>query len=132
METENKILNIEEIKTILSNINFAEHSCVDMDWDFEVGIAPSPDKEEGALLLMRTSFMRKDIDDGSFRKGWGRWHTTPFSTATEKSIIMTAWVCVKMIIEHELLEGFEYHDKKVFHPHKSLEALVYPDILPNR
>ena len=126
----NKTLTLEGIKKVLSNIKFAEHSCIDMGWGFEVGITPSSNQKEGDLLLMRTSFMRKDIDNGNFDKGWGRWHTTPLSFATEKSIVMTAWVCIKMIVEHELLEGFEYHNKKVFHPHKSLEALVFPDILP--
>lgn len=131
MEVENKALTIEDVQKILSNIKFAEYSCVDMDWDFQVGVAPSPDPEEGDLLLIRTSFMRKDIDDGTFGKGWGRWHTTPMKHASEKSIIMTAWVCIKMIIEHEVLEGFEYKGAKVFDPHKPLEALVYPKVLPN-
>lgn len=118
----NKPLTIDGVKEILKNINFAEYSCIDMGWDFEV-------KEQGDLYLIRTSFMRKDIDTGNLGKGWGRWHTTPAEVATETSIVMTAWVCVKMIVEHELLEGFEYKGKKVFHPHKTLDELVYPEKL---
>ncbi|MEK6828822.1 MAG: hypothetical protein AABY15_01760 [Nanoarchaeota archaeon] len=119
-EAKTKTLTIEDVKTILSNINFASYSCIDMGWEFEV-------KEEGSLYLIRTSFMRKDIVSGEFGKGWGRWHTTPVDCSTETSIVMTAWVCVKMIVEHELLESFEYKDKKVFNPHKSLDQLIYPE-----
>ena len=117
-------MNIEKVKIILSNIKFAEYSCIDMGWKFDVKVVSD-------LYLIRTSFQRKDINTGEFGTGWGRWHTTPVATATETSIVMTAWVCVKMIVEHELLEGFEYHNKKVFHPHQTLEMLVYPNTLPD-
>lgn len=120
--TKSKELTIQDVKDILDNINFAKYSCIDMGWDFEFKI-------EGGLYLIRTSFMRKDIDNGEMGKGWGRWHTTPVNGATETSIVMTAWVCVKMIVEHELLEGFEYKGKKVFNPHKTIDELIYPEKL---
>lgn len=115
-------MQIKQVEEILSRINFAKYSCLDMDFKFEA-------KEIDELFLIRTSFMRKDIDSGEFGKGWGRWHTTPKSTASETSIIMTAWICVKMVVEHELLEAFEYCNKKIFNPHKNLEELVYPEKL---
>ena len=120
VKTKNYQLTLDEVKKILSNINFASYSCIDMGWDFEVII-------EGKFYLMRTSFMRKDIITGEFGKGWGRFHTTPIDGATETSIVMTAWVCVKMIVDHELMESFEYKGKKVFNPHKTLDQLIYPD-----
>jgi len=128
-EIKTKTMTLEMVKEILSKLNFAKYSMLDFEWDFQVASVPNPEAEKGNLLLMRTSFMRKDIVDGTFDKGWGRWHTTPLKTASETSIVMTAWVCVKMIIEHELLEGFEYKETKVFNPHKSLTELVYPDTL---
>lgn len=115
-------MNIEKVKEILSNIKFAEYSCLDMNYQFEV-------KEVDDLFLIRTSFLRKDIVTGEFGLGWGRWHTTPSSTASETSIVMSAWVCVKMIVEHELLEGFLYLNTRVFNPHKSIDELVYPNII---
>jgi hypothetical protein len=123
-------LKLEDVIGILSNINFAQHSCIDMGWDFEVREAKGVEGVED-LFLIRTSFQRKDINTGKFDTGWGRWHTTPINTASETSIVMTAWVCVKMVVEHELLESFEYKGLKVFHPHKSLDELVYPKTLPN-
>lgn len=117
-----KEMTLECVAKILSEIKFAEYSCLDMDFDFQI-------KKSEDLFLIRASFMRKDIDNGKFGKGWGRWHTTPIKTANETSIVMTAWVCIKMIIEHELLEGFEYLGKKVFNPHKNLDQLVFPEKL---
>lgn len=122
IEPKKNELTIEDVKKILKNINFSEYSCIDMGWEFEIQI-------QGGMYMIRTSFMRKDIDTGKYGKGWGRWHTTPVNGATETSIVMTAWVCVKMIVEHELLEGFEYKGKKVFNPHKTIDQLVYPDKL---
>jgi hypothetical protein len=113
---------IEDAEEILSGINFSAHSCIDMSWEFEV-------KEQVGLYFIRTSFKRKDIVTGEFGVGWGRWHTTPVELASETSIIMTAWVAVKMIVEHELLESFEYHTKNVFNPHKTIKELIYPDTL---
>ena len=117
-------LELVDVREILNNVNFAEYSCIDMDWNFEV-------MNLDGFYMIRTSFKRKDIVSGEFGTGWGRWHTTPVAGATETSVIMTAWVAVKMIVEHELLESFEYKGKKIFNPHKSLEELIYPETLPN-
>jgi len=124
METiQKQSLTLNGVEKILSNINFSKHSCIDMGWGFEVEV-----RED--MYFIRTSFKRKDINTGEFGTGWGRWHTTPTEGATETSIVMTAWVCVKMIVEHELLEGFEYKGKKVLNPHKTVQELVYPETLP--
>ena len=122
----NNVLTFDDVQEILDNINFSKFSCIDMGWKFELTIR----KGSEDLYLFRTSFWRKDIIGGKPEWGWGRWHTTPAKYATKTSIIMTAWVCVKMIVEHELLEGFEYKEKKVFNPHKTIDELVYPEILP--
>ena len=115
-------MELKEVKEMLNNINFAEYSCLDMNYLFEV-------KEENSLFLIRASFQRKDINTGELGTGWGCWHTTPVDDATETSIVMTVWVCIKMIVEHELLEGFTYLKKKVFNPHKTVQELVYPETL---
>jgi hypothetical protein len=117
-------IDTEDVKEILDNINFAEHSCIDMGWEFEVKVVER-------FYFIRTSFKRKDINTGEFGTGWGRWNTTPIPWASETSIVMTAWVCVDQIVRHELLEGFEYKGKKVFNPHKTIDQLVYPETLPN-
>jgi len=115
-----KIMTINDVKKILSNVNFSKYSCLDMDYQFQVNLSAEN------LFLIRASFVRKDIESGKIERGWGRWHTTPVNTATETSIVMTAYVCVKMIVEHELLEGFEYLGEKLFNPHKNIDELVFP------
>lgn len=115
-------IDLDDVEEILSNVNFSKNSCIDMGWKFEVMI-------QGGFYLIRTSFQRKDIVTGEFGTGWGRWHTTPVVEACETSIVMTAWVAVKMIVEHELLEGFEYFGKKVLNPHKTVQELIYPEKL---
>lgn len=115
-------MDIKNVEKILDNINFAQYSCLNMDYKFEVKVIDR-------FFFIRTSFKRKDIISGEFGTGWGRWHTTPIESASETSIIMTAWVAVKMIVEHELLESFEYKQKKVFNPHKTISQLIYPETL---
>jgi hypothetical protein len=117
-------LEIEDVREILDNLNFSKHSCIDMGWKYEVEV-------HSGFYFIRTSFQRKDINDGEFGTGWGRWNTAPISGATETSIVMTAWVCVEQVVKHELLEGFEYKGKKVLSPHKTIQQLVYPENLPN-
>lgn len=129
MEIKNKKLTILDVREILGNINFSKHSCISMGWEFEAVLDYIDGVEH---YFIRTSFQRKDINSGEFGTGWGRWNTTPVETASETSIVMTAWVCVELIVKHELLESFEYYDKKVFNPHKGIEALVHPEILPRR
>ena len=120
--TKTKPLTIEDVKNILSNIVFAKYSMLDFDWDFKVEIL-------GEHYMIKTSFIRKDIDSGKVEPGWGRWYSMPILGATEKGVVMTGWMCIEQIIKHELLEGFEYNGVKVFDPHKSLEDLVYPKTL---
>jgi hypothetical protein len=42
---------------------------------------------------------------------------------------MTAFVAIKLVVEHEMLEAFEYQGEKLFNPHKSLDELAYPQAL---
>lgn len=119
-------MNIEKAKKILSNIKIAKYSCLDMNYQFQIKEVDEVEAHAG-FYFIRTSFQRKDINTGELGTGWGRWNTTPVSGATETSIVMTAWVCVEQVVKHELLEGFEYLNKKVFNPHKTIKQLIYPE-----
>ena len=110
-------MDIKEIKKIVKNITFAP-SNLDMGWKWEV-------KETDGGFLIRTSFKRPDTKTGKIGWGFGRWMFVDKNT-DDRGIVMTAWVCAKLIVDHELLEAFKYRDCRVFDPHKSLESLVYP------
>lgn len=113
-------MNIKEIKKVLKNIAFAP-SNLDMGWKFQV-------KKTKEGFLIRTSFKRPDTNNGKIGTGYGRWMFVN-KDADDRSIVMTAWVCAKLIVEHELLEAFLYKNVRILDPHKSLEELAYPKAL---
>jgi len=116
-----KIKNAEEVFKILSKISFAS-SCMDLGWGWEV----TPLGDVG--FLMRTSFNRPD----SYRprlvdRGYGRWMFCAWDTPTS-GIVKTAWLCVELVVRHELMEGFLYRKARIFNPHKSLTDLARPEL----
>ncbi len=140
-EVQNK-LSIFEIKRILKNISFAD-SCIDFEWNWEVvGVdgdvwIPNENQlsQEGLGryekihgFLINTTFKRPDTNTGIMGIGRGRrmWIE---ETASETSVVMTAWVCVELIIKHEAMEAFKYKDAKILNPHKTLNELAYPNYL---
>lgn len=112
-------MDINEINKIIKNITFAP-SNLDMGWDWE-----TKKVEEG--FFIRTSFKRPDTHTGEIGTGFGRWMFIPENT-DDRGVVMTAWVCAKLIVEHELLEAFLYKNVRILDPHKSLENLAYPEI----
>lgn len=114
-------MDIKEIKKIVKNISFAP-SNLDMGWKWQV-------KETQEGFLIRTSFKRPDTNTGKFGTGYGRWMFV-HKDADDRSIVMTAWVCAKLIVEHELMEAFLYKNVRILDPHKSLVDLAHPHVLP--
>ena len=110
-------MEIKEIKKIVKNITFAP-SNLDMGWKFQV-------KETSDGFLIRTSFKRPDTHSGKIGTGYGRWMFL-HKNIDERGIVMTAWVCAKLIVEHELMEAIKYRGVRILDPHKSLEELAYP------
>jgi hypothetical protein len=111
-------MDIKEIKKIIKKITFAP-SNLDMGWKFQVR-----EVQEG--FHIRTSFKRPDTNTGKIGTGYGRWMFV-HKDADDRGIVMTAWVCAKLIVEHEMLEMFKYENCRVFNPHKSLADLCYPE-----
>ena len=131
-EVQNR-LTAKELNEILNNISFAK-SCIDFEWGWEVieihgqyWDAENPiAKGELVGFLINTTFKRPDTNTGIVGIGRGRrmWIE---ATASETSVVMTAWVCVDLIIKHEAMEAFKYENAKILNPHKTLEQLAYPD-----
>lgn len=132
-EVQNK-LTLTEIKRILKNISFAD-SCIDFAWGWEIvkvdGVGyddlqnpKSSNKIRG--FLINTTFKRPDTNTGIVGIGRGR-RMWVEATASETSVVMTAWVCVDLIIKHEAMEAFKYQNAKILNPHKTLEQLAYPE-----
>lgn len=111
-------MDIKEIKKILKDISFAP-SNLDMGWEWQV-------KSIQDSFIMRCSFKRPDTNTGKVGTGYGRWMFV-HKDSDDRSIVMTAWICAKLIVEHELLEMFKYKGCRILNPHKSLEDLAYPE-----
>jgi len=43
---------------------------------------------------------------------------------TDDEVVKTAYVAVKMAVEHEVMEGFKFDGKTVFNPHVNYEDLL--------
>jgi len=114
-----------DIRTVLDRDISFEDSCVDMDWKWEVEeiFSSSGNLEPSLGYRIRTNFQRPDRDTGKVERGWGRWHEV-FTNPTESSIVKTAFVACKMILEHELMEAMKWKGKRPFDPHNTVEELV--------
>lgn len=133
-EVSNK-LTCFELKKILDDISFAP-SCVDFNWGWEISEVEGQHWDEKEPIskgqirgfLINTTFTRPDTNTGVIGVGRGRrmWIE---ETASETSVVMTAWVCIDLIVKHELMESYLYNKTKILNPHKTLEELAYPDKL---
>lgn len=124
-------LTYTQVVKVLSNIKFLQ-SCIDFNWGWEVteisGFGYCEGCDETILtkgFLINTTFKRPDINTGKIGIGRGRrmWIE---ETATKDSLIMTAWVCVDLIIKHEAMEAFTVYGAKILDPHKKIKHLAYP------
>lgn len=110
-------MNLEQIQDIVKKITFAP-SNLDMGWEWQ-----TKETEDG--FLIRTSFKRPDTNTGKIEDGFGRWMFVDKNT-DERGLVMTAWLCVELIVKHELMEAFLYSGIKILDPHKTLDELAYP------
>ena len=114
-----------DIRTVLHRDISFEDSCVDMDWRWEVDLlyGSSGNLEPEIGYRIRTNFQRPDRDTGKIDRGWGRWHEVPLNP-TVSSVVKTAFVACKMILEHELMEAMKWKGKRPFDPHNTVEELI--------
>jgi len=122
-----------KLREILNQISFIK-SCIDFDWGWEIkeiGGQYWTDNDPFAKgpiqgFLINTTFKRPDINTGVVGVGRGRemWIS---ANASRESVVMTAWVCVELIVKHETMEAFTFGGAKILNPHKSLDELAYPE-----
>ena len=110
-------MDIKQIKKIIQDISFAP-SNLDMGWKWQI-------KETQEGFLIRTSFKRPDTRTGKMGTGYGRWMFVDKNT-DDRGVVMTAWKCAQLIVEHELMECFLFSGIRILDPHKSLDDLAYP------
>ena len=129
-------LTLKDVNDILNEVTMAP-SCVDFKWGWEVtevrGDCTLDGKWSASInkisgFLINTFFTRPDTNTGEMGIGRGRrmWIE---STASRTSIVMTAYVCIDLIVRHETLEAFLFQNAKILNPHKTVEQLAYPEVL---
>lgn len=127
-----KPLTLERVRKILDLLNSAPSGIQmssDKDYRFEVEEV----KHENPTLdgfVIRCGFIRPDTNTGEMGEGFGRWNHVP-RNGSVKAVVLTAYVAIKLVVEHEMMEAFEFMGKKILDPHKSLPSLAYPQCLPN-
>ncbi len=126
-------LTLKEVKDILDNIDLSG-SCVDFKWKWEITEVTGMGYDESVQghqingFLINTTFSRPDVVTKIIGVGRGRrmWIE---DTASETSVVMTAKICVDLIVTHELMETFRYKNAKILNPHKNVSQLAYPEKL---
>lgn len=113
-------MNKKTLEEILSKVSMAP-SCLDMGWKWRV---TEIGKYGNTFAL---SFQRPDTITGEMGTGYGREWFVP-NDASEKFVVMTAWLAIELILRHEAMEAFHYDDIRLLDPHKSLGSLGYPQI----
>ena len=96
----------------------------DNDYRFEVRELPHEDPSIDGFLI-RCGFWRPDTNTGEMGEGFGRWMHIP-KTSYRDGVVKTAYVCIDLVVRHEMMEALEFDGVKIFDPHKSLDELAYP------
>ena len=120
-------LTLQDVKTILGRLKSAPSGIrmsTERDYRFEV-IELVHENPTVDGFLIRCGFWRPDTTTGEMGEGFGRWNHVP-RAASETAVVMTGWVAIKLVVEHESMEAFEYLGVKVLNPHKNVDQLAFP------
>lgn len=122
-----KPYTLEQAQEILNEISFAP-SGIQMH---ETGKPEFKIRETEGVFLIQCSFWRPDTQTGEMGTGFGREYTCPLNTG-ETGLVTTAWMAFEQVVKHEMMECFLYKGVRPFNPHKNLEQLTYPEVLPGK
>lgn len=127
MKTKDPIIETtDDLEDVLSRISF-KNTILDFKWKFEYkfmfSVPTEVNSNNNSGWLLWCSFERPDTLTGKIGRGRGRdeiiWKGSSLS-----SVVKTAWLLVKILIDHEMLEGFRFDGERIFNPHNSVLDLV--------
>jgi len=129
--TEHKLLTLDEVQRYANSVKSGPSGIrmsSDGDYRFEVKELKHEDSTINGFLI-RVGFWRPDTNSGKMGEGFGRWMHVP-ATSDEGGVVKTAYVCIDLVVRHEMMEAFLYKGVRIFDPHKSIDDLAHPDKLP--
>lgn len=130
--TERKPLTLEDVKLYVSRVSSGPSGIrmsSDGDYRFEVKELKHEDPTINGFLI-RVGFWRPDANSGAMGEGFGRWMHVP-ATSDEGGVVKTAYVCIDLVVRHEMMEAFLYQGTRIFDPHKGINDLAHPNKLPS-
>jgi hypothetical protein len=93
------------------------------DKRFYIRIERDCTRPRDGRVFIQLVYYAKCNSEGNEKEWHGRkWYLSPHMIDDE--IIKTVFLAFKVVIEHEVLEGFKYDGKAVFNPHVNFEELV--------
>jgi hypothetical protein len=113
------LLTHDDMRGALDEITFA-NSELDFKWRFDFEPATVSDI---ACWALHASFERPDTDTGKL--GWGRGRDLIVKPgATESAVFFTCYLLVRILIDHELMEGINYRGRRVLYPHTPVTSMI--------
>lgn len=120
--SEAKITNDEELKAAIACVSMDPRSPLNFKWKFRYVAGEFDPDHLGEPVrrcwLLWAEFERFDVATGEKGIGRGRDEIIWWGT-TLSGVVKTAWVIVKMLVEHELMHAFLFDGKPLFDPHAS-------------
>ena len=124
---QDKIILLDaQLQQVLDGITF-QNSVLDFKWRYKFSHMEQLNADPIGWLVW-VEFQRPDIN--TFVMGWGHGRMEiVLHGATESAVVKTAWVLFRFIIEHEMMEGFQYKGVRIFNPHRTVGELSLPEII---
>lgn len=116
------IRSVADLETVVGRVSFK--NSLFANWNFTVKFrdAPRENSYSQKQWFLWVEFDRPDTHTGKMGTGRGR-DEIVYAGATESSVMKTIWLCVELLVRHELMEGFRYEDLRVFDPHNTIGDL---------
>jgi hypothetical protein len=114
---------INKVERDLKRISFMP-SCLNFGWGWKTELIFELDGEPKGYHIF-SGFQRPDTNTGIIGTGYGRSWSIRLKYTTQE-LVMTCWMAIEQIIKHELLEAYCVDGERVFHPHKTLDELIFP------
>jgi len=119
--------SVEQLKDLLAGIDMFGTRFQDWSFDWRVEEVQRFASSKGWFI--QSSFERPDVgkSGAGMERGYGRKWYLEFG-ASQESVVFTAWLAIRQIVEHELHESFTVRvggkQVRLLDPHKRLEDLA--------